>query len=247
MKNKLQKIWKPAVAILFLILGILIIFDTILMPLYVSGSESKVPNVIGLNKNEAINLLEKSNLVPIIQTTRYDERYGKDNVIFQKPNQGSIVKVGRRVYLTISGGEPLVRVPFIVNKTLRDAQITLERAGFKLGKIDSIESELPINTIVEQEYFQGRELPKGSSIGVKVSVGPQTGMIRAPSLLGKSLTEAEGILKKLELQIGYKTFIYSSNLLPNTIVDQQPSEGNLLKIGDSINVVITTNKFGERK
>jgi len=247
MKNKIKQIWKPALAIIILIFGILIIFDTIIMPLYVSGNETKVPNVIGLNKDEAINLLEKSNFVPIIQTTRYDDRYGKDKVIFQKPNQGSLVKEGRRVYLTISGGEPLVRVPFIVNKTLRDAQITLERAGFKIGKIDSIESELPVNTIVEQEYFQGRELPKGSSIGVKISLGPQAGMIRAPGLLGKSLTEAEGILNKMELQLGNKTYIHSSNLLPNTIVDQQPSEGSLLKIGDSINVVITTNKFGERK
>ncbi len=245
MKNTIQKKWKPALAVIILIAGIIIIIDTILLPLYVKGSETIVPNVIGMNKEKAINLLESLNLTPVIQTTRFDDKYGKDNVIFQKPVKGSHVKVGRRVYLTISGGEPLVRVPFILNKTIRDAQLTLEKAGLKLGQIDSIESELPANIIVEQQYFQGRELPKGSAVAVKVSLGPQEGMIRVPGLIGKSLTEAEGILKSLSLVIGLKTYIHSSKFLPNTIVDQIPSEGNLLKMGDSINVVLTTNKTGD--
>ena len=128
---------------------------------------------------------------------------------------------------------------------MRDAQLTLENVGLKLGQIDSIESELPANLIVEQQYFQGRELPKGSYVNVKISLGPQEGMIRVPGLIGKSLTEAEAILKSLSLVVGHKSFIHSNKLLPNTIVDQQPSEGNLLKVGDSINVVLTTNKIGE--
>ncbi|MDF1611408.1 MAG: PASTA domain-containing protein [Stygiobacter sp.] len=247
MKKQIQKKWKPALAIIILIAGVTIIIDSILLPLYVKGNETIVPNVIGMNKDQAINFLESLNLTPVIQTTRFDDKYGKDKVIFQKPIKGSHVKEGRRVYLTISGGEPLVRVPFIVNKTLRDAQLTLEKAGLKLGQIDSVESELPTNIIVEQQYFQGRELPKGSAVAVKVSLGPQEGMIRVPALIGKSLTEAEGILKSLSLVIGLKTYIHSSKLLPNTIVDQQPSEGNLLKMGDSINVVLTTNKNGQMR
>ncbi|MCX7876314.1 MAG: PASTA domain-containing protein [Melioribacteraceae bacterium] len=245
MKKTIIKIWKPAIAIFILFVGILIILDSILLPLFVKGNETIVPKVIGLDKNQAISLLEKNNLTPVIQTTRFDDKFGKDKVIFQKPNNGSVVKEGRRVYLTISGGEPLVRVPFIVNKTLRDAQLTLENVGLKLGQIDSIESELPANLIVEQQYFQGRELPKGSYVNVKISLGPQEGMIRVPGLIGKSLTEAEAILKSLSLVVGHKSFIHSNKLLPNTIVDQQPSEGNLLKVGDSINVVLTTNKIGE--
>lgn len=247
MKKKLQKIWKPAFAIIIVISGLLIIFDNIILPLYVKGVQTTVPNVIGMNKEEAINLLESKNFIPIVQTTRFDDKYGKDKVIFQKPNKGALVKEGRRIYLTISGGEPLVRVPYIVNKTLRDAQITLEKIGLKLGQIDSIESELPPNIIVEQQYFQGRELPKGSVVGVKISIGPQEGMIRAPLIIGKSLTEAEAIVKNFELVIGHKSYINSNNLLPNTIVDQQPSEGTLLKIGDSINVVLTTNKVTDKR
>ena len=69
-------------------------------------------------------------------------------------------------------------------------------------------------------------------------------MIRVPNLLGKSLSDAENIIKGDDLKLGTKTFIYSSNLLPNTVVDQQPSENTLLKIGDTVNVVLTQSKIG---
>lgn len=216
------------------------------MPLYVSGSEIKIPNVIGMDKEKAFELIEDAGLTPVIQTTRYDEKYGKDKIIFQKPEGNKFVKSGRRVYVTVSGGEPLVRVPFIVNKTIRDAQVTLERAGLFLGDIDSVESEMDANIIVEQQYFQGRELAKGSRVNVKISIGPQEGMVRVPDLIGRSFYEAENILKQLQLRVGSKTFYRSSTYLPNTVINHYPPEGSLIKIGDSVNVDLVGSKVGER-
>ena len=246
MKKPNKNIWKLVLSVFILILGFLLIMDLIVLPLYVSGSETKIPNVVGKNKNEAVKILEDANLNPIVQTTRFDEKYGKDNVMYQKPVAGVAVKSGRRVYLTVSGGEILVSVPFVVNKTIRDAQLTLERAGLNLGKIDSVESELPANTIVEQQYYQGKEVVKGTTVSIKISVGPQEGMIRVPGLQGKSFTEVENLLKSLSLTIGTKTYILSSNYLPNTIVDQDPSEGTLLKINDPVNLVLTSSKNGSK-
>lgn len=222
------------------------VFDLVIMPIFVSGSEVNTPKVIGMDKEKAFEIIEEAGLTPVIETTRYDEKYGKDKVIFQKPEANKLVKSGRRLYITISGGEPLVRVPYIMNKTLRDAQVTLERVGLFLGNIDSVESELDANTIVEQQYFQGRELAKGSKVDVKISIGPQQGMVRVPDLIGRSFTEAENILKQLQLKIGSKTFFRSSTYLPNTIINHYPSEGTLIQIGDSVNVDLVGSKVGER-
>ncbi|MBI3122859.1 MAG: PASTA domain-containing protein [Ignavibacteriales bacterium] len=246
MKKPSKNIWKPIVSALILIFGVLLVIDLLIMPFYVSGSESKIPNVVGMNKDEAFNILEDANLSPVIQTTRYDEKYGKDRVIFQKPEGNKLVKAGRRVYLTISGGEPLVRVPFLINKTVRDAQVTLERAGLLLGDIDSVESEMDADLIVEQQYFQGRELATGSRVNVKISIGPQLGMVRVPNLVGRSFTEVENTLKSLSLRIGTKIYVKSSGYLPNTIIDHTPAEGSLIKVGDSVNVWITGSKIGDR-
>ncbi len=246
MKKPTKNIWKPILSIIILILGALFVLDLVIMPLIIRGGEVNTPNVIGINKEKAFELIEDSGLTPVIETTRYDEKYGKDKVIFQKPEANKLVKSGRRVYITISGGEPLVRVPFIMNKTLRDAQVTLERAGLSLGYIDSVESELDANTIVEQQYFQGRELAKGSKVNVKISIGPQQGMVRVPDLIGRSFSEAENMLKQLQLKIGSKTFFRSSTYLPNTVINHYPPEGTLIQIGDSVNVDLVGSKVGER-
>ena len=85
--------------------------DHLVFPWYVSSPEVIVPNVKGLKEAEAISKLEDINLEPIIGDTTYDEKYKKGSIIFQKPIAGENVKEGRRIYLFISGGEPVVTVP----------------------------------------------------------------------------------------------------------------------------------------
>lgn len=224
------------------VLVILIIIDVIVLPFYISASEYKLPDVVGKNKDEAIEILKGLNLNPIISTSRFDDKYPKNHVIFQKPGPSSVVKEGRRVYLTISGGEQLVKVPMVINKTLRDAQLTLERNDLLLGIVDSVESEFPADIICVQQYNEGREIPKGTTVNLSISLGPRIGMIRVPNILGKSLIQAENLLKSNSLKIGMRTYITSSTLLPNIVVDQQPSENTLVQVGDSVNVVLTQSK-----
>ncbi len=237
-----KKFWNKLLIILVIFFAILFVLDYVVLPYYVSGTESKVPNVVGKNKDEAINILRDANFNPIVQTSRFDQNYQKDQVISQKPIADIIVKENRRIYLTVSGGDPIIKMPALINKTIRDATITLERFGLILGKIDSVESEFPSATIVEQQYFEGREIAKGSTVNLKVSIGPKVGMVRVPNLLLKSLSEAESILKSNSLRLGNKIYIYSASYLPNTVADQDPSEDTLIKIGDSVNVVLTQSK-----
>jgi serine/threonine-protein kinase len=242
MKNLSKKyLVIPAVLIITLVI-LLLIVDNFVLPYVVSAEEMRVPNVIGLKKDDAIKKLNDIGLNPIVQTSRYDERFKKDHVIFQKPLPNTTVKINRRVYLTVSGGVQTVTMPFLINKTVRDAQLTLNRLGLILSQIEQVESELPPDLIVEQQYLEGKELPKGTEVWIKVSIGPELGMVRVPNVLGKSLVEAENILRGMSLKIGIKTYIQSTTLLPNTVVDQQPSENTLVAVGDSINVVLTHNK-----
>ncbi len=220
----------------------LIIIDSIILPYYVSSNELKVPNVLGMHKEEAINLLRDLNLTPIISTSRYDEKYEKDYIIFQKPFANTYVKEKRKIYLTVSGGLHTVKMPFLIGKSIRDAQIIIQKLGLLLDSLEYSESDFPPNTIAEQQYPEGTDLPVGKKVKLKVSIGPQIGKIKVPNLVGKSLIDAEKLLKSNSLRIGLKTYIYSKTLLPNTIVDQQPSENTLLNVGDSVNVVITINK-----
>ncbi len=213
-----------------------------LMPSIVEAKEVKLPSVVGLNKNDAIRKLKALNLTPIEVGPRYDSRYETDEVIFQKPYAGTMVKVNRRIYIHISGGEPQIKMPQVVNKTLRDARVNIERVGLFVGKVEEIRSEMPMGTVVEQEFLFEHKLEKGDSVDLKISVGPQKGMVRVPNLIGKSVKEAVRILQRSNLKLGEKSYTSSPSLLPNTIISQTPSQDFLLNIGENVDIVISKSK-----
>ncbi len=213
--------------------------NSVVMPWYVSSPEKKVPKVIGMNEEDAIKTLKDSDMVPVISDTTYDEKFPTGTIIYQRPNASEIVKVGRRIYLFISGGEPVVSVPMLKGKSIRDARFALERLGLNMGKIDSISSDNPRDMIFDQQYAAGTPLKKGDSVGVSLSIGSGIGSIIVPNLIGKSLDQAQQILADSSLKIGKINYQQSYSLLPNTVLDQYPSKGSKLNPGDAVDLFVT--------
>jgi beta-lactam-binding protein with PASTA domain len=240
MKNLLKKPLVRKLLLYFLaIIVIILALDNIIIPWYVSSPEVTVPDVKGLMEEDAMELLENNNLEPVLGDTTYDIRYAKGSVIFQKPEAGEIVKEGRRVYIFISGGEPVVYVPKLKGKSVRDAKLTLERIGLKLGDIKEIPSDNPKDMIFDQELAEGTRIKKGSSVDVYISVGKGEGSIIVPDLVGRSLAEAERILADSTLKVGKINYQRSFSLLPNTILDQYPSKGNRINPGGTVDLFVT--------
>ncbi|MBN1638785.1 MAG: PASTA domain-containing protein [Ignavibacteriales bacterium] len=239
-KNSLVKKILFKSALIFCIAFIIIILvDKFILPWYVNVAEVQVPNVLGKDKDAAISILEETNLTVVLAGYINDNKVLKDCIILQKPSPGSIVKEGRRIYLYISSGEALVKMPNLQNKTLRDATVTIEKMGLKVGKIDKIESEIPSDIIVSHVPTEGRMVKKGSEVNLTVSVGPQAGMVRVPSLIGMPIKEAEKNLNIISLRLGKIFYQDSDNLLPNTVINQYPSEGNLLSTGGSVDITVS--------
>jgi serine/threonine-protein kinase len=186
--------------------------------------------------------LEENKMNAIIEGPRYSDEYPVDHVIYQKPEAGSIVKENRGVQIIISGGNPLTKMPYLIDKTLRDATVTIERLGFVLDEIVEVKDEAKANTIVEQYPKEGTNLQKGTKIKLKVSVGPNIGMVRVPDLLGLSFKEAEAVIHKNSLVVGKINYQESKNLLPNTVVAQYPAQNKLINVGESIDLFITKSQ-----
>ncbi|MFO7447239.1 MAG: PASTA domain-containing protein [Ignavibacteriaceae bacterium] len=229
--------------ILYAFLGFILLFlfiDYIFMPWYVTSPETVVPNVVGLRQTQAMQKLENMNLEPMIGDTTYDEKYPRGTIVLQKPKAGAVVKEDRNIYLFISGGEPVVRVPQLKGKSIRDAKFALERLGLSLGNVEEIPSTNPQNMIFDQQFAEGTPLKKGENVGVSVSIGMgDEGTIEVPDLIGKSLTEAEIILADSSLRVGKINYQRSFSLLPNTILDQYPSKGNKINPGDPVDLFVT--------
>ena len=228
---------------LIIAFGIFVVFilfmNYIVMPWYVSSPEKKVPNVVGLKEIDAVKALKDSDLVPIVSDTSYEIQYPKGTIIYQRPHANETVKIKRRIYLVISGGQPIVSVPNLKGKSLVDARFSLERLGLNLGKVDSVTSNSPKDMIFDQQYTAGTELKQGSYVGVTLSIGQGIGSIIVPNLIGKSLNEAEKILADSSLKVGKINYQRSFSLLPNTVLDQYPSKGNKLNSGESVDLFVT--------
>ncbi|MFA8343332.1 MAG: PASTA domain-containing protein [Rhodothermaceae bacterium] len=237
----MKKLFYIFSTIVILLALLLFAFDQFYMPWLVSSEEVVVPNVIGLDKEQAHQMLQNLKLNPVIQGPKYDNLNPKpeNQILLQRPSAGSTVKVNRRIYIFYSGGAPKIEMPDLTNKTLRDAKITLERLKLAAGEVKEIRSEKPANTIVEQEFEPGSQLEKGTVIALTVSYGPKLGHIRTPGLIGKSLGEAKKILTKNSLHVGKITYFRARNLVANTIDEQSPSEGSLIAVGDSVNITVT--------
>ncbi len=239
MKKILIKLTVWFSVLIVIALGILAILNYYVLPSYVDVPEVRVPNIVGLPRTEAISLLRGKHLTPVKQGVKYDLTVPKDHILFQKPLPNSLVKEGRHIYYWVCGGEPLVQMPKIIGKTIRDAKVTLERLGFVIGEVKESRSEFPNNTVISQSIEPGENVPKETKVDIEISIGPRRGMVRVPSLIAKTVKEAKRILRRNNLSVGKIIYQRSQNLLPNTIIDQMPSEDALINVGEKVDIVVT--------
>ena len=229
---------------LWLVAGILIalfvLLNYFLLPLYVKGGGTMtVPVSTGRTFDDARRMLDSLGLQAVEAGSRPDPKVAAGLVVLQNPPGGAVVKVGRRVYLTLSGGEVLVAVPRLRGLSARDSRFTLERSGLLLGTMDYDTSNVfPENTIISQSLPPGSRVARGTGIGVVVSRGRTAQEVLVPELTGRTLTEAQKILAEKGLGVGTLTYQPSFELLPNTVVDQYPRGGSMLAAGGSVDLFI---------
>lgn len=127
------------------------------------GESIIVPNVNGLPWTEAKNELSKKNLDVEIVDSNYVKGMIAGAVLEQKPAEGSKVKIGRTIYLTINTGEaPKVTIPDIIdNSSYRQAEARLRALGFKLTEPEYIEGE---KDWIYGVKYNGKELTSGEKI-----------------------------------------------------------------------------------
>lgn len=140
------------------------------------GVAITVPDITGLQEEEAISKLTQHSLAGVIDDHIYIKGVPEGEIISQRPEQHSKVKRGRKIYLTVSSGnQPMIAVPDIAdNSSLRQAESRLRAAGFKLMPHDTIDGELDwvYGVRYKGRELQGEELvPEGSELTLIIGGG----------------------------------------------------------------------------
>lgn len=135
-----------------------------------------VPDITGMQEEDAIALLEKHQLIGVTDDHVYIKGTPKGEITAQRPTANSKVKHGRKIYLTVSSGNrPMIAVPDIAdNSSLRQAESRLRAAGFKLAPNDTIAGDLDwvYGIRYNGRELQGEELvPEGAELTLIIGGG----------------------------------------------------------------------------
>ncbi len=232
---------KVSYAVLCFFILTVTVIDSVIMPWYVNKPTVAIPNVVGMKEADAMTLLKSMNLEPLRGDTRMDKQYPEGSVVAQNPDPTQFVKEGRRVYLTISGGEKLVVIPSFKGSTLGNAKFTLDRLGLHSGALSyAISTDFPEGTIMSQEPQPGTNIRHNGFVNFMVSAGTSIDSITVPELIGKSLTEAQKILIEKGLSVGAITYQPSADLLPNTVIEQVPRPLEIVTVEKNVDLFISS-------
>lgn len=194
-----------------------------------------VPNVVGLPVNEALTRLRSANLEG--RSVRVDSRQPKDRVVGQTPAGGGQANRGSTVVLRVSKGQSLVTVPSVRGQTEAAATATLSRLGFRLS-VSRIPGTQPKGIVISQEPAPGTKAPKGSVVGLNVSVGSSaTGGVTVPEVVGLSQVNAIDEIDAVGLKVN--SFPVASSRPRGTVVSQVPAAGTDVQARSQVRINVS--------
>lgn len=140
------------------------------------GEAIVVPDVRGMQLEEAVEKLRSSNLDFEIVDYKYEKGANENEVLEMRPGAGDKVKDGRKIALTMSSNrEPMQKVPNIIdNCSLREAEARLRAAGFKLSESIKIKGEKDwvYSLLLGSDTLDnGMQIPLGSTVTLIIGKG----------------------------------------------------------------------------
>ncbi|GEM_PF-472570 len=199
----------------------------------VSGGEYvTTPNISGLPLTEALYRLTQAGLVIGDQIPMYSEDVAQGQVISQRPAAGKVVRRGRKILVTVSGGPNLISAPQVIGQTLEAARANLEKSFIKIGSIAYLPHTSPPNTVVAQDPPAGHAMSREASVNLLISSGPKQTVIM-PALVGRPLPEVTRMLAALGID-AVPNRVDNPNVAPDVVLAQRPDPGSPVEQGQQI-------------
>jgi beta-lactam-binding protein with PASTA domain len=94
----------------------------------------KVPKVEGMIYSNALLLMEENGLRIMVTDSGYNKRLPANCILAQSPGEGTMVKEGHMIYVTLNApSSPSFAIPDVIdNSSYREAEAKLTALGFKL-------------------------------------------------------------------------------------------------------------------
>ena len=213
------------------------------------GSRRTVPDFSGVQLLEAQRLARRHDLKLQINDSLFVPAYEGGIVLDQPPKGGVEVKPGRTVYLTINSfRQKMVPVPFVADRSLRQAKNMLEIAGLEIAQL-IYRPDMATNYVLDEYFGRQRitettrvEAEMGSGVTLYVGVQPGHNVTVVPQIIGLSLRDAKSRLWELGLNVGKVAFDDGINLLNQKdahVYMQSPKAERHVVLGAKVDLQLT--------
>ena len=204
------------------------------------SGRATVPNVIGLQEDDAVDRVEAEGLDADVQ--RVTSTRPEGTVLRQDPNAGTELEEGDRV-LVVAAAPPetvtetvtqtqtqtvapeTVDVPDVVGEDHVAAGAEVDEAGL-VANTYPVPSEEVRGTVIAQNPDAGSELPEGSPVRLNVALGPGSrGTFSVPDLTGAEEADARDRCRSARFTCRTVDRAASSDDDVGKVLDQSPTAG----------------------
>ena len=233
------------------------------------GDTITVPNLIGMELKDIDEFLSNRDLrYEILDDSSYSSEYPPYSILQQNPSENEKVKENRKIYLTLNSSiPPKIKMPKIINGSVKNAQLILKSYDLKLGEITYV-PDMARNAVLKM-FIEGDSVSendlvlKGSIVDLEVGNGLGNQIFDTPDLINLDLEEARFTIIGSGLRLGniiYQDSGYYNNKIldeegneifekvwvnPGKVFRQSPIKSTKVKIGRRINLWIVTKPEDE--
>ncbi|MBQ9532138.1 MAG: Stk1 family PASTA domain-containing Ser/Thr kinase [Eubacterium sp.] len=238
--NRKKKI-ATAVVIGIIVLATAIVLLVMAVTNNMNATTHKLENFVGLSYDELIS----KNIYDYEFSAEYSQSSDVQPgvVIAQDPAEGTKVRSGSKVVLTVSASADDISVPNIYSYNENQAKQALKNAKITNYKFLSVSSEnVEEGRIVYTEPKAGTVISSEDELTVYISSGPSTTVIKelkVPDVSGLSQSGARAFLEKY----GFKNISFitqDSEIAKDTVISQSPAAGEKIAENEAIKLVISS-------
>ncbi len=207
-----------------------------------SSNDYTMPNLIGLNYYEARSLYPD---IQLVASEEYSSEYESGIIMEQEKAEGRIVKVGDAIKVTVSKGTRTVTIPDVVNYHYSSAYAALTGEALTVQRVEIESDDISSGYVVKTEPVAYSTVEEGTTVKVYVSIGPSTEDTTVPSLIGKTVSEAETLLEDNYL-VSKVQYVESSEEA-GTIISQSVDAGETVTRNTTVTIYVSDGTVTEEE
>ena len=245
-----SKVFWIQVGLAFVATFVLLFLVNVFLGVYTtSGRTILVPKLTGMTQVEVRESLRNSDLYLLVIDSVYNNDECPGAIVDQTPKPGQKVKKGRTIYVTINAfSKELTSMPNLKDFSFRNAQVNIENAGLRLGRVDYQPGHKDLvlrQSVAGKVIAPGSKIPKGTEVDLVVGLDPGDNQSVVPDLTSSTLRDALQVAKGARFAIGAVTYdatVKSSlDTLTAVVYRQAPAPSSAQTIMTPINIWMTTD------